>query len=387
MNPLLLLGIAAGAPVVAQGAWWTVLGFVALPKEPSVQGSQRIDSGQLVILVPAHNEEQMIPATLASLKAAASGRNAEIVVIADNCSDGTARIAREAGATVLERQSETQRGKNFALDFAIRELASLDLAPAAVAVVDADTVVSANFVDEVQCALGAGAEALQTHYRAPASDQPLGRLRRLALGLAHWTRPLAAQRVGVGTTLKGNGMAFAWDVASDGIGGHGITEDAAFTLALARRGVRVQFVPGAWVEGFMATDYAAARVQDSRWEQGRLALLREAAVTAACRIAAGDIRTAMAAFEVGSLPLTMALAGATGAGVLVFAGGGGAIAILPIAVLTTGVAVGMAASRPSAADLGALVHAPRFVLYKLSVLARLALGRGAGKAWVRTARQ
>lgn len=387
MNPLLLAGIVAGAPIVAQGSWWTALGAVALPRHELAPAAGNAHPGKLIILVPAHNEEQMLPATLVSLQIAADGRDAEIVVIADNCTDATAAVARSAGVTVFERQSETERGKNFALDFAIGALAARGSAPAAVAVVDADTLVSPNFVDEVLEAIGTGASALQTHYRAPASEQPLGRLRRLALGLAHWTRPLAAQRLAAGTTLKGNGMAFAWDVASNGIGGHGITEDAAFTLALARRGVRVQFVPGAWVEGFMATDYESARVQDARWEQGRLALMREALSTVCQRVAAGDLRTAIAAAEVGSLPLTLAIAGATALGVLVVAGGGGMLAIVPLAAVGTGVAMGIVASRPDPADLSALIHAPRFITYKLSVFARLAVSRGANKTWVRTARQ
>ncbi len=388
MNLLLAGGILAGLPIVAQGAWWTVLGLRALPRHRDASDSTADIDGELAILVPAHNEEQLLGMCLRSLADAAAGRRAEVVVIADNCSDRTAEIAREAGVTVLERQSETERGKNFALDFAVKLLAMRDVPPAGVAVVDADTLVSTNFVQEIRAALAKGAEAVQVHYRAPFSEMPIGRLRRLALGLVHWSRPLGAGRMGIGTTLKGNGMGFTWAAAKDGIGGHGITEDAAFTLSLARRGITVRFVPGAWVEGFMATDYDAARTQDDRWERGRLGLMREAWSTAVSRFAAGDVSTAMAAVEAGSLPLTLALAAGTVAGVVILVGGGSVVvAALPVGAIVAGASVGLVASRPSREDVSALVHAPRFVAYKLGVLAGIAMSRGKSPAWVRTARE
>src|SRR3546814_2979484 len=58
----------------------------------------------LAILVPAHDEADSIAPTVAALAAAAPG--ARILVVADNCGDATAALAREAGADVIERRSE-----------------------------------------------------------------------------------------------------------------------------------------------------------------------------------------------------------------------------------------------------------------------------------------
>ena len=77
---------------------------------------------KVVVLVPAHDEEAVIGATLALLVPTlpAGGR---VVVVADNCHDLTADVARSYGAEVVERQDPIQRGKGFALDFGIRYLA------------------------------------------------------------------------------------------------------------------------------------------------------------------------------------------------------------------------------------------------------------------------
>lgn len=384
MNPLIVLGVAAGFPAVVQGAWHTALGIAAL-RRPSSTVPNAGEPRSLAILVPAHNEELMIGRTIESLLAAAHD-GTEVIVIADNCDDGTPEIARALGATVLERQDLQFRGKNYALDFAIRLLGMRVDQPQVVAVVDADTVVSSNFASEVTNAIASGAQAVQVYYRAPASDLPLGRLRRLALALGHWSRPLGASRLGLGTSLKGNGMAFDWAIARDGIGGHGITEDAAFSLALAKRGVAIRFVPGAWVEGFMAEDYDAARVQDSRWERGRRGLMRDALVTALNRLLERDLATAAGALEVAALPLSVTASTSVAAsGLLLLGGAPVLVASIPVALVAGSVVVGWSAARVSREDLSALATAPKFVSYKLGVMARDVASRG-DRTWVRTSR-
>src|SRR5262245_15506592 len=75
--------------------------------------------GELVTVVPAHDEEASIAACVDSLRAAYAyaGRAAadSIVVVADNCSDATATAARAAGARVIERCDPAHRGKGPAL--------------------------------------------------------------------------------------------------------------------------------------------------------------------------------------------------------------------------------------------------------------------------------
>ena len=87
----------------------------------------------------------------------------EIVVVADNCTDATANLARGANARVLERSDSEQRGKGFALRFAFRIL--LGEGFDAVLVIDADSVVDSNFLLETVRQFRAGADGVQARYR------------------------------------------------------------------------------------------------------------------------------------------------------------------------------------------------------------------------------
>src|SRR5947209_3531591 len=90
------------------------------------------------ILIPAHNEESGITATIASLLPQLK-QGDQILVIADNCSDNTAGVARAAGATVRERFDQHLRGKGYALDFGVRCMH--EQPPAILIIVDADCIV------------------------------------------------------------------------------------------------------------------------------------------------------------------------------------------------------------------------------------------------------
>jgi cellulose synthase/poly-beta-1,6-N-acetylglucosamine synthase-like glycosyltransferase len=113
----------------------------------------------LAVIIPAHNERESIGSCLDSLLAANHGVQAAIVVVADNCSDETAAIARERGVEVLERFSVDLRGKGFALDHAFRELAARQYD--AYVIVDADSLVPANFLASFRTAFAKGVAAAQ----------------------------------------------------------------------------------------------------------------------------------------------------------------------------------------------------------------------------------
>src|SRR5262249_43681155 len=81
----------------------------------------RAPGDRCVVLVPAHNEEAVLAATLSRVNRELRDGDSTLVV-ADNCTDGTARVARQAGATVIERTDPVRRGKGFALDFGVQAL-------------------------------------------------------------------------------------------------------------------------------------------------------------------------------------------------------------------------------------------------------------------------
>ncbi|HWI74898.1 MAG TPA: glycosyltransferase family 2 protein, partial [Baekduia sp.] len=165
-----------------------------------------------VVLVPAHDEEDGVAATVASLRPGDPDR--EVVVIADNCGDRTAAVARAAGATVIERADAHHRGKGHALAWALEWLAAERPATDMVVMVDADCLASPNLVGALRDALAdGGAAAAQARYEVANADaSPAAGLRSAAFALWNTVRPLGKERLGLSCGLLGTGMAFRRDV-------------------------------------------------------------------------------------------------------------------------------------------------------------------------------
>jgi cellulose synthase/poly-beta-1,6-N-acetylglucosamine synthase-like glycosyltransferase len=229
------------------------------------------------VIVPAHDEAAGIGKTISSLKRLGwPSARYRIIVIADNCTDATASISREAGATVLERQDLTRRGKGYALAHAFTWSRSAGLADA-VAVVDADSVVSENLLESFAARIEAGACALQAHYGVlNAMDSWRTRLMAIALGSIHKVRSRARERLRLSCGIRGNGWCVTHALL-DKIPycSFSLTEDVEFGVDLGLAGYRVQYCDESHVNGEMVTSERSARSQRQRWEGGRIALIRE----------------------------------------------------------------------------------------------------------------
>src|SRR4051794_5000600 len=162
------------------------------------------------VVVPAHDEEAGIAATLRSLRAVAWPPDRfRVLVVADNCSDRTAAIAEAEGARVLRRDDQAHIGKGWALRLAFRRSLEEGRADALV-VVDADTLVSTNLLRAFAARLAQGALAVQADYRVrdPLSS-PRRSLAAVAFGAFHALRSRARERLGLSCGLRGNGMCFS----------------------------------------------------------------------------------------------------------------------------------------------------------------------------------
>ena len=160
------------------------------------------------VLVPAHDEEAGIVATLRALRAQLR-QGDRLVVVADNCSDQTAQVAQAEGAEVLVRTNPDLRGKGYALDFGVEHL-SYD-PPQVLVIVDADCFAHPGTVDELVAACTAFDQPAQALNLMQASGESLGqRMAEFAWRVRNQARPLGWQCWGGPCPLMGTGMAFPW---------------------------------------------------------------------------------------------------------------------------------------------------------------------------------
>ena len=354
---------------------------------------------RVAVLLPAHDEEDGLAASLASF-APQLREGDRLLVVADNCSDATADVARRAGAEAVERRDPERRGKGYALDFGLRALA--DDPPAVVVVMDADCRAEPGAIDALAWAVSRYDRPAQGVYvltppaaqdRASAGKSAVSVLAFLVKNLV---RPLGLSRLGLPCLLTGTGMAFSWDALRGvDLASGEIVEDMALGLTLARRGRPPRLCLSAVVKSSGASGDAAAAVQRRRWEHGHLAtLLREAPRLAWAGVARGRPGLVGLAVELAVPPLSLLLILmiiAVGLGLVAGVTGQGGHGWGPM--MLSGVAVGLVAVSVAAGwwrhgrslvSGRSLLAAPAYVWWKIPIYLRF-LGKRE-RAWIRTQR-
>lgn len=228
---------------------------------------------RFLVVVPARDEEGGIADALRSLRALDyPAEKTEVLVVADHCRDATAAIARAHGARVVERTDGVE-SKGAALAWALeREVGTAD----AVAIVDADCTVSPNLLAAFNDRFESGSDAVQCAYRVDNADaSPAAALRAAAFAVLGTVRPLGRTRLGLSAGLMGTGMAFSAELLGRAPWrARSMVEDLEQHLLWITAGEQVEFAPEAHVCSSMPTTFADSRVQQRRWEVGRVRLLR-----------------------------------------------------------------------------------------------------------------
>jgi cellulose synthase/poly-beta-1,6-N-acetylglucosamine synthase-like glycosyltransferase len=226
-----------------------------------------------VVLIPAHDEEHGLGRTLDAL-APELGPDDRVLVVADNCTDRTAEVARARGAEVVERFDPTRRGKGYALAFGLDALRSRP--PAVVVILDADCVVAPGGLARLVDRAHARQRPVQAAYRMtprPGSGAER-RVAAFAFLVKNVVRPLGLLRLGQPCLLTGTGMAFPWPVIRDARLGHGhIVEDMQLAVDLVLDGHPPLFAPDVEVSAEFPVGDKAAGTQRRRWEHGHLRVL------------------------------------------------------------------------------------------------------------------
>jgi cellulose synthase/poly-beta-1,6-N-acetylglucosamine synthase-like glycosyltransferase len=264
LTPLALLWLM---PVVSD-----LVMLVRRPVQPATPPAGR---ARLLFLVPAHNESFTIAPCVESLLAMRGERaDARVIVVADNCSDETATVARGLGAEVFERFDTVLRGKPRAIAWAMAQvpLAEYD----AVVIIDADTVVDPDFADALALAGPLRETALQAYHDTwNPSESWLAVLGELLAAVRYQGQYPAKARVGLNVPLTGNGMVLGTGVlARAGWVDDSLTENWELYARYTERGERIGYARDARLFAQEAKTLAQGSVQRRRWQAGRWIVFR-----------------------------------------------------------------------------------------------------------------
>jgi cellulose synthase/poly-beta-1,6-N-acetylglucosamine synthase-like glycosyltransferase len=232
-------------------------------------------TSKFLIVIPAHDEVSGIATTVRScLDSNYHSLLFGVVVIADNCTDQTAALAREAGARVVERFDALKKTKGYAIEFLLEslgrsgELDSLD----AIVIVDADTTIDPNLLRSFDRALRSGHDWMQAYYTVANPDQTWRtRLMTYALSLFNGVMQLGQNALGSSAGFKGNGMCFSTrGLRRRPWRSYGLVEDMEYSWTLRVGGEKILFLPDVSVYAAMlGSGGTAAANQRRRWEFGR----------------------------------------------------------------------------------------------------------------------
>jgi cellulose synthase/poly-beta-1,6-N-acetylglucosamine synthase-like glycosyltransferase len=268
---LLLLAVAVAVPVMFLVLQ---LGAALLPAKALGEVSSAL-CPSIAVIMPAHNEEAIIDRTVDAILSQLP-QNGRLLVVADNCTDSTARVASWAGAEVAVRTDVSLIGKGFALDHGLRVISADP--PQVVVFVDADCVVTQGSLEILIKRCASTGRPVQARYSmlAPPSASPADKISQLAWVIKTLARPLGSARLGLPCQLMGSGMALPFETARqlDLATGH-LAEDQKFAAELAMMGKAPCFCPQAHILSQFPEGESGKRQQRTRWQHGHLAIIGE----------------------------------------------------------------------------------------------------------------
>ncbi len=234
----------------------------------------------IAVLIAARNESAVIKNLIDSLTAQEYPADKyRIFLVADNCTDNTAEIARQAGAIVYERFNDKEKGKGYALNYLIGKIKedNPDRIPDGYIVFDADNIVDKNYLFEMNKPLAAGYEVVSS-YRNASNYGANFRAGGQGMYFLRDARVLnyARAKIGSNTFIAGTGFMFSRAI-EEKYGGwpfHTLTEDGEFTMHNAVNGAKCAYCQDAIFYDEQATDLKTSWNQKLRWCKGGLQIFK-----------------------------------------------------------------------------------------------------------------
>ncbi len=235
---------------------------------------------KMAVLIAARNEESVIGQLIDSINLQDYHKEfIKIFVVADNCTDATASVAKGKGAVVYERFNTEKVGKGYALDFLLENinrdfgLMTID----AFIVLDADNLLEPNYITEMNKTYSSGYRIL-TSYR---NSKNYG-TNWISSGYALWflreAKYLNNSRMLLGTScaISGTGFLVSRELIEErsGWGCHLLTEDIEFTCDNIANGEKIGYCGTAVLYDEQPTTFEQSWKQRMRWSKGFLQVLR-----------------------------------------------------------------------------------------------------------------
>ncbi len=278
--------------------------LVKLKDKPILEDKQN----RFMAIIPAHNEEKVIQSLISSLRKQNYPKHLyDIYVIADNCTDQTASIARDAGAIVYERFDPEHKTKGHALQWFLQQKIEEDAPYDAFCIFDADNIVDQNFLMAMNKKLCQGEEVVQGYrdIKNPADSW-------ITAGYAifYWTMNrfyhLARYNLGLSPLINGTGFMVKFSVIKpEGWKTKTLTEDIEFSLKRIIAGKKLGWATDAIVYDEQPVGFKQSWSQRSRWTVGHIQCLNE--YTKSLVLAVKDHKTLMnfdgLLYILGSIPM------------------------------------------------------------------------------------
>ena len=226
---------------------------------------------RFAMVVAAHNEEQVVAEIVDSLVDVDYDKDLyDIFVIADNCNDSTAEIARQHGADVHERFSQTERGKGYALNWMFERIFKMEKEYDAICVFDADNIVHKNFLKEMNVKFNQGYKAVQGYIDTKnPNDTWITASYAISFWFLNKVYQSARSNLGLSNQITGTGFAVATSVIKEyGWSATCLAEDMEFTMQLVLSGISVGYAKEAIVYDEKPLTLVQSFKQRTRWMQG-----------------------------------------------------------------------------------------------------------------------
>lgn len=257
--------------------WFLAISSLLIKKQITSACSQPVS--RFAFVVPAHNEEHGIIKTVTNLLSVDYPEAYfDVVVVADNCEDKTAELAEKAGAVCIRRNNPQQRGKGYALSYAFSEL--LTKGYDAFIVIDADSIVSSDFLQILDIRMRRGEKVVQAYDGLSNPDASiltyLFQVGNLIENRLFWS---PKQAYGLPIALRGNGMCFSAEVLlSYPWNAFSIVEDTEYGLCLISHNIRIHFASDMGVYATQPETLEQAFAQRVRWASGNATLTKKRAL-------------------------------------------------------------------------------------------------------------